>query len=71
MLYYVTSPLWNLTMFSVKRVQMAMHMSFAWGATMIFSKFQLAGQPPQTPQIPHFGGGATHGLRCGILLCPR
>ena len=47
------------------------HVVSVRGATVIFFRFQLAGQPPQTPQIPHFGGGATHGLRCGILLCPR
>ena len=42
MLYYVTSPVWNLTMFSVKRVQKAMHRWFAWGATIVFFKFCLA-----------------------------
>ena len=34
MLYYVkASPLWNLKMSFVKRVQRAMHRWFAWGAT--------------------------------------
>ena len=51
MLYYVkASSLQDLKMLPLKRVQRAMHMWFAWGATMIFFKFQLAARTRKLPR---------------------
>ena len=68
MLYYVKAfLLWNLTMFSLKKVQRAMHRWFAWGATIIFFKFCLVAGTRKLPRFPHLCSGAMCGHCCGIL----
>ena len=47
----------NLTMCAVQSVPGGVAWWFSDRATLVFYDFGLAGQPPQTPKIPHLSGG--------------